>query len=175
MPNKRRVLGLDTSSAKVGWAVVGQGDEYPILIDHGLLILQTKLRHPARMCRFEKFVKDLIKTHCVHDVAIEDLKAIQNAKTVRILQNYIAAATMATWKTISRDPIMLAQSTAHKRIGVKTLTPQQKRQMTKKEISEYNKSSVLTTTNRAFNLELGVQDYDVSDALAIGLAALAGP
>jgi Holliday junction resolvasome RuvABC endonuclease subunit len=159
----------------VGWAVVGQGEERPVLIDYGLLKLQPKLRHPARMCRFEKFVKDRITTHQVHDVAIEDLKAIQNAKTVRILQNYIAAATMATWKALSRDPIMLPQSTAHKRIGVKTLTPQQKKKMTKSQISEYQKKTVLHRINRAFNLELGVHDFDVSDALAIGLAALAGP
>jgi Holliday junction resolvasome RuvABC endonuclease subunit len=173
--NKLRVLGLDTSSKQVGWAVVGQGEERPVLVDHGLLILQKKLRHPARMCRFEKNVKELIKTHRVHDVVIEDLKSIQNAKTARILQNYIAAATMATWKMISRDPILLPQSTAHKRIGVKTLTPQLKKKMKRDQITEYNKKSVLTTINRAFNLELGVQEYDVSDAIAIGLAGLAGP
>lgn len=175
MPNKLRVLGLDTSSKQVGWAVVGQGKERPVLIDHGLLTLQKKLRHPARMCRFEKSVKELIKAHSVHDVVIEDLKSIQNAKTVRILQNYIAAATMATWKMLSRDPIMLTQNTAHKRIGVKTLTPQLKKNLTRDQITEYNKNSVLATINRAFNLELGVQDYDVSDAIAIGLAGLAGP
>jgi Holliday junction resolvasome RuvABC endonuclease subunit len=159
----------------VGWAVVGRGEERPVLIDHGLLILQKKLRHPARMCRFEKFVKGLIKAHSVHDVAIEDLKSIQNAKTGRILQNYVAAATMATWKMISRDPIMIVQSTAHKRIGVKTLTPQLKKQMKREQITEYNKKSVMTTINRAFNLKLGQDDYDVSDAIAIGLAALAAP
>jgi len=175
MSNKLRILGLDTSSQKVGWAVVGQGKERPVLVDHGLLVLQKKLRHPARMCRFENFVKELIKTHDVHDVAIEDLKSIQNAKTVRILQNYIAAATLATWKMLRRDAILIPQSTAHKRIGVKTLTPKEKKKLTKKEITEYNKKAVLTKVNRAFNLELGEQHYDVSDAITIGLAGLAGP
>jgi Holliday junction resolvasome RuvABC endonuclease subunit len=82
---------------------------------------------------------------------------------------------MATWKMLSRDPVMLAQNTAHKRIGVKTLTPKLKKNLTRDQITEYNKNSVLATINRAFNLELGVQDYDVSDAIAIGLAGLAGP
>ncbi len=173
--SKLRILGLDTSSRQVGWAVVGQGAECPVLIDRGLLIMQKKLRHPARMCRFEQFVVGLIKKHNVHDVAIEAMKSIQNAKTVRILQNYIAAATMATWKGLSRDPIMIAQSTAHKRIGVKTLTPKQKKEMRRNQITEYNKKSVLITINRAFNLTLAEQDFDISDAIAIGMAGLAGP
>jgi Holliday junction resolvasome RuvABC endonuclease subunit len=155
--------------------VVEQGEETPILLDYGLLVLQTKLRHPARLCRFEKFVIGIIKEHAPHDVAIEEMKSIQNAKTVRILQNYIAAAIMATWKTLRRDAFMLAQNTAHKRIGVKTLTPQQKKPMTKIQITTYQKDSVLHTINRAFNLELTEQDYDVSDAIAIGLAGLGGP
>lgn len=175
MSTKRKVLGLDTSSVKIGWAVVSQGDERPVLIDHGLLVLQKKLRHPARMCRFEKFVIDLVNKHRVHDVVIEDLKSIQNAKTVRILQNYLAMAIIATWKSLNRDAILLPQSTAHKRIGVKSLTPQQKKTMTRVQITEYGKQSVLNTANRAFNLDLGAQEYDVSDAIAIGLAGLAGP
>ena len=173
--SKLRILGLDTSSAKVGWAVVGQGEERPVLIDYGLLVMQKKLRHQARMCRFEKFVRHLIENHHVHDVSIESMKSIQNARTVRILQNYIAAATMATWKSLSRDAVMIAQATAHKRIGVKTLTPKQKKGMTRNQITTYNKESVLTKVNRAFNLELGQDDYDVSDAIAIGMAGLAGP
>lgn len=175
MSNKRKVLGLDTSSLKVGWAVVSQGVERPVLIDYGLLIMQKKLRHPVRMCRFEKFVMELVKAHKVDDVAIEEMKSIQNANTVRVLQNYIAAATMATWKALGRDAVLIAQSTAHSRIGVKTLTPKQKKGMKKKEITEYNKQTVLKTINRAFNLKLGVQEYDVSDAIAIGLAGLAAP
>lgn len=127
------------------------------------------------MCRFEKFVKDLIIKYEPTLVAIEDLKSIQNAKTVRILQNYLAAATMATWKKLAEDPILIHQSTAHKIIGVKGLTPAQKKNMTRKQITHYQKQSVLNTINRAFNLELGEQDYDVSDALAIALAGLAGP
>jgi len=159
----------------VGWAVVGQGDERPVLIDHGLLKQDTKKGHPERMCLFEDFVKESVIWHGVHDVVIEDLKSIQNARTVRILQNYIAAAIMATRRSLGRDAIMLAQSTAHKRIGVKTLTPAQKKKMTRKEITEYNKRSVLNTINRAFNLELGRKQFDVSDAIAIGLAGLATP
>jgi Holliday junction resolvasome RuvABC endonuclease subunit len=172
---KLRVLGLDTSSKQVGWAVVGRGKERPVLIDHGLLTLNKKMRHPERMCCFESFVKESIIWHGVHKVAIEDLKSLQNAKTGRILQNYIAAAIMATWKTIGCDATLIPQSTAHKRIGVKTLNPQQKKNLTRDQITEYNKKSVLTTINRAFNLKLGVQDFDVSDAIAIGMAGLAGP
>jgi len=76
------------------------------------------------------------------------------------------------------EPQMLAIQTIMSRIGVKALTPQQKKQIpgTKaqrsKEISRIGKSRIRAVINAQFDLDIGEKEQDRADALAVALAGL---
>jgi Holliday junction resolvasome RuvABC endonuclease subunit len=186
------VLGLDTSSLRCGWGVVrGRANPQAQLdlaaptlhhqylglehIEHGVVELDKKEHHLARQSRLQDEVAGLILFYGVTQVAIEDLKSIRNAKVVRVLQSYITAASLATWRSIGAAPILIAQARVYKRIGIHAPSAQEKRGLTSKQLSEKMKSEVNLKIKREFDLEGSSLSYDETDALSVAIASLGGP
>jgi len=165
-------LGLDTSSKLVGWAVVKGGDGELEHIASGVLELNENLRHPHRMARLFAHIGSLIEEYRPDRVTVEEMSSMRNQKVVKILQNYIATATLASMFYGKIEPQTLAVHTVMARIGVKALSPQQKRGKKRGEISRIGKSRIRTVINAQFDLDLKENEQDRADALAVALAGL---
>ena len=171
-------MGLDTGSKLVGWGVVAGGDGDLKYINSGVIKLNEDLRHPFRMARLFGQVGDLISMFKPDRVTIEEMSSMRNQKVVKILHGYITTATLASMLIGKIEPQILAVHTVMSRIGVKALTPQQKKAVkgTKaqrsKEISRLGKSRIRTVINAQFGLDIKEEEQDRADALAIALAGL---
>lgn len=180
MPSRdsSRILGLDTSSVACGWAVVEGADGRPArLLESGVLRFKAKGKnakpHVERQLELMALVQETASFYGVDETAIEALKSVRNATIVRTLCGYINAASFGCYRALSKEPLILAQNTIHARIGVRVMTPAEKKGMKSKEITEENKRRVLIKINETFHLTL--EDPDEGDAIAVALAGLAGP
>lgn len=169
-----KVLGLDTSSRKVGWGIVQGGEGRVQLIAHGLLTLNEKTPHPERMWRLYEEVEMLITLYGVDRISVESLKSIRNAKVARILEDYIAACKMVAWRVLGQEIVLLTQETIRSRIGVQDILPKDKKALDSKQRSLLTKERTLVRINNAF-FNAGISEFDTSDGIAVAWAGLGGP
>jgi len=165
-------MGLDTGSKLVGWGVVAGGDGELKYINSGIIQLNENLRHPFRMARLFGQIGDLISMFKPDRVTIEEMSSMRNQKVVKILHGYITTATLASMMVGKIEPQILAVHTVMARIGVKALSPQQKKGKAKGEVSRIGKSRIRTVVNAQFDLDITAEEQDRADALAIALAGL---
>lgn len=173
-------FGLDTGSKRVGWAVLEGGDGEMVHKASGVIRLNENLRHPYRMLRFERALMDLFSLYRPTNVTIEELSSVRNAKVARILQGYITVAVLSSVRHLGVEPNLLTIQTIMARIGVRAMSPQEKKRIggTKaqrsKEISQIGKRRIRTVVNALFGLDLGEAEQDRADAVAVALAGLGG-
>jgi len=167
-------LGYDTSSTKVGWAVVRSDGELLEHVASGTISLNKKASHAARMVDlYEDIVKHLGR-YSPNLLTVEEMSSIRNAKVVKILQGYIAVVMLAGMQICRLEANVLTPQTVKARVGINPMSPQEKKKHTSKDIRRIYKAKVIALVNARFDLDLGEDEEDRADAIAIALAGLGG-
>jgi len=168
-------LGLDISSATIGWALLSEIDSNISLISYGHLKPPNKKDAGANPTSRIDFafneVKKLIDIHNPDTVAIEDYakkfsRGKSNINTILLLAAFNEASGLSCYRAMNKEPVRISvnslRSVVEKKFGESIGGKEEVLKFCKKIFTNFN-----TKLNRAGNIK--IECYDEADAIIVAV------
>ena len=170
-----KVLGLDISSATIGWALLETKHKKPKLISYG------HLRPPSKKQSKDNFslrldfgfneITNLIKNLKPDIVVIEDYakgfsKGLSSANTIIVLASFNEVCGLASYRVLGVKPTRMPVTTLRKLVN----TEYSESIKDKEDVMKFCKkqfNNFVTVNNRVGNIK--IQCYDEADAIIVAL------
>lgn len=146
------ILGIDPGSRNCGYGIIEIQNFKPLLVDAGLIKIQTRDLQ-SQIVEFVEGIDLILKSCTIHQVAIEDIFYAYNPKTVIKLAQFRGAISLKILQDIG---------------NFAEYTPLQ----VKKSLTgngKADKSQVAYMVKMLLNISFDIKPLDVSDALAVAL------
>lgn len=147
------ILCLDIAT-NTGWSIWEDSRGSVTLVSYGCKDLS---KGKTRIHELQKFVKNLIKSHRIKLILIEDIYFKKNLNTFKflcMLQTTVYLTALNANIKILKSPPSLIRRTISQNHGYKKL----------------NKEEVRKIVNSTFMIKLKESDYDISDSIAVMLS-----
>lgn len=175
-----RLLALDISTTTIGICVLEKKDNGKLkLINKNFYKPPKDGTMVERLFAVKKYFEKLFIKYKIDHLAVEEyiqfMKGGSTAKTVIPLALFNRTICLAYYEMFLRNPTIINVNTVRKFIKINGVTPK------KEDVPEFVykhlkiKYKPLTKTNKKTKLEeVMVENYDVADAIAVGLAFIFG-
>lgn len=155
-----KVLGIDISSVKTGWALIDEGT----LVKYGYIDVK-KFKNPtannSTLFLFGNEIQ-LLLNDCTPDyVAVENLYAGPNPKTLILLGMLSGIARYFSYSHTAEEVLNIMPSEVNKLVGIPS------RGVKRPE----RKKAIISGINKMFNLQLLQKDDDLADAMGLAYVA----